>query len=80
MVALKKKDPNSVLWRHTMQAHPNSNTPPHYSMVVTGYFDSSLTRQISEAVRISHTPNNLCMNSKQEWSHTRLVRIALTHD
>ena len=79
MAALKKKDPSSVLWRHTKQAHSDSHTPPHYSMVVTGYHDNSLTRQISEAVRINHVPVSLCINNKQEWAHTQLVRTSLTY-
>ena len=77
--ALAKRDHDSVLWRHTVQTHSNSDPPPQYSMVITGYQETALERQITEAVKINNTPPELRLNTREEWGHTRLVRTSLTN-
>ncbi|KAL8620473.1 hypothetical protein ACOMHN_048406 [Nucella lapillus] len=79
MTALTKRDQDSVLWRHTVQTHSNSDPPPQYSMAITSYQETALGRQITEAVKINNTPPELRLNTREEWGHTRLVRTSLTN-
>ena len=81
--ALARRDKGSVLWRHTSQAHCTNDPDeplPQYRMVVTGYHETALERQITEAVKINNTPSELRLNTREEWGHTRLVRTKLTHE
>ena len=79
MTALAKREQDSVLWRHTVGRHSNSDPPPKYSMVITSYQDTALGRQITEAVKIANTPPEWRLNTREEWGHTRLVRTSLTN-
>ena len=82
MTALAVRDGGSVLWRHTSRAHFSDpgEPPPQYSMNMTGYSETALESQITEAVKINNTPNELRLNTREEWGHTRLVRATLTND
>ena len=77
MSALRKKDKDSVLYRHTKESH-NNDVTPQYDMRVTGTHTSALDRQVTEAVTISNTPRTLLMNTKLEFGHNRIVRTTLT--
>ena len=78
-IALEKRDPSSVLWRHTAEAHTHCDPTPEYSMTITGCHKTALQRQISEAVKINNVPHELRLNTREEWGHTRLVRAVLTN-
>ena len=74
MTALAVRDGESVLWRHTSRAHCVSDPgepPPQHSMNITGYSETALERQITEAVKINNTPNELRLSTRKEWGHTR---------
>lgn len=74
--ALNKKDKNSVLHRHNVEAH--EGTTPRYYMSVSGCHDTALTRQLTEAIQINNTPN--VINNKSEWASQSTVRVQLTCD
>ena len=76
MKALTKKDKNSVLHRHNIEAH--EGTTPSYYMSVDRCHDTALHRQITEAVKINNTPN--VINNKTEWASQNTVRVQLTCD
>ena len=64
----RKRNKQSVLWRHVCEKHSDDETPPECTMCVTNIRRNDATlRQITEGVHINRTPAELLMNNKQEW-------------
>ena len=68
----KKKD-NSVLYRHALTKHSESETRPLFKARVTGSYNSALTRQLSEANQIE-LAGAKAINTKTEWRHSQIAR------
>ena len=54
----------------------STDSTPRYYMVVNGYYDTPLNRQITEAVTIKNTP--YVINNKTEWASQGTVGVQLT--
>ena len=73
MYEYDKKSDKSVLYRHVMEKHSDSEEMPKFKAKVTGSYKSALTRQISEATKIQ-TLGAKAINNKNEWRHTQVTR------
>ena len=79
LLALKKKDKESTLYKHLQIVHHNDKENTHrFTMNITGCHDTALTRQITEAVKINNAKHPL-MNSKLEFGHHAIIRPTLTN-
>ena len=65
--ALKRKDGNSILNKHIQNEHTDEKDKVNFEMHLTGIFKTPLERQINEGNRIKNKPNNILLNSKQEY-------------
>ena len=72
MTDLRGKDiDNSPLWRHCVEEH--RGRVQEFSMSVSRTFrNDTMLRQITEAVQINNTDQNILMNSRAEW---RMARV-----
>ena len=76
MRSLKRKEEESVMWRHTGEEH--GNDVPNFTMNVTGVFgDDAMLRQITEAVLISKTQSSKLINNKNERNYVSIPREVL---
>ena len=76
ITAFNNKEKDSVLYRHVQDKHDEEDTP-EFKMTVIKTHKSALDRQISEAVHISNTPDDVLINRRSEWGHQILVRCVL---
>ena len=58
--------------------HKEEHYQPDFRFKVIGKYKDCLTRQLKEAVRISHRPGNL--NSKGEWGASIIPRLRIEKD
>ena len=63
--ALRLKDDENALWKHCLVEHDGIEA--EFSMKQTNVFQSCLTRQVNEAVRIEVSTADCVMNSKAEF-------------
>ena len=70
---------NSVLWNHSKSTHNSTMTTSHWKVEVTSSHKTPLSRQITEAVRISKEPKANLLNSKNEFAANNLPEIALQY-
>ena len=75
----RKKDKDSVMYRHHEQKHNNNETPT-FTMTVTGTYRSALDRQISEAVKINRQPKHKLINNKTEFRQNKIMRTQLSFE
>jgi hypothetical protein len=75
---LRGKDiDNSPLWRHCVEEH--SGRIQDFSMAVSGTFrNDTMLRQITEAVQINNTDQDILMNSRAEWRMARVPRVTIS--
>ena len=71
--ALRLKDEENALWKHCLVEHDGEEA--EFSMKQTNVFQSCLTRQVNEAVRIEMSTADCVMNSKAEFHQAPLVRV-----
>ena len=69
----------SHIIKHWMTSHPSLPNPPEMGFKVTGRFKDCLTRQVSEALRISWTGDSI-LNSKAEYGHNTVNRLSVVED
>ena len=74
-----KNESNSTLWVHSKVVHDSTMSTSNWKVEVTSSHKSPLSRQISEAVRISREPKSNLLNSKQEFGANNLAEIALQY-
>ena len=65
----------SVLFKHKQFCHTAQESPV-FTMLVTGRYDTALTRQVTEGIQINNATHHL-MNSRREWNHNRMVSSTL---
>ena len=74
MRELDRKDGGSIMWRHCKEKH--GGVIQDFRMDVTGYYrNDAMLRQITEAVRISETPQDELVNNKKEWNFISFPRV-----
>ena len=69
----------SHIEKHWMTSHPSLPDPPKMGFNITGRFRDCLTRQISEALRISWSSDAI-LNSKAEYSQNTVNRLSVVED
>ena len=74
-----KQEANSVLWNHSKQVHNSTMTTSNWKVEVTSSHKTALSRQMTEAVRISREPKDNILNSKNEFGANTLPEIALKY-
>ena len=62
-----------------MTTHPSLPNPPKMGFTITGRFKDCLSRQISEALRITWSKDAI-LNSKAEYSHNSVNRLSVVED
>ena len=68
---------SSHMFKHFMDKHRQEQRPA-FKMVAVKFFRSAFIRQLSEAVRLrrrTQQPNTTIMNSRGEYSRSRLPRL-----
>ena len=68
---------SSHMFKHFMDKHRQEDRPA-FKMVAVKFFKSAFIRQLSEAVRLrrrTQQPNTTIMNSRGEYSRSRLPRL-----
>ena len=73
MIYYDKKKEHSVLYRHALDKHSESETRPIFKAKVTGVHNSALTRQLTEANQIE-LAGAKAINTKTEWRHSQIAR------
>lgn len=73
-----KLDEGSHMVKHWFTSHKEEHYQPEFRFKVIGKYKDCLTRQLKEAVRISHRPGNL--NSKGEWGASIIPRLRIEKD
>ena len=73
-----KLDEGSHMVKHWFTSHKEEHYQPDFRFKVIGKYKDCLTRQLKEAVRISHRPGNL--NSKGEWGASIIPRLRIEKD
>ena len=68
-------DKDSHMVKHWFLEHPEKEEMPNFKFKIVGKYGDCLTRQIKEAVRISHRPGTL--NSKGEFGGGRIPRLVI---
>ena len=69
----------SHIVKHWMTSHPSLPNPPKMSFKVTERFRDCLSRQVSEALRISWTEDSI-LNSKAEYGHNTVSRLSVVEE
>ena len=72
---LEKKAAKSVLFKHANNEHKNEAVK--FRMEITKSFKDALSRQANEAVRISSRTSQQLLNSKSEFNHPPITRVAV---
>ena len=72
----KNKKKNTPLYTHYIEKHSNDQTPPDFSMKVSGIFHGdALKRQIAESIQIEKTPG--IINRRDEFRQFILPRVEI---
>ena len=66
----------SNMAKHWLNVHPELNDLPTFSFHITGQFKYCISRQVTEAIQIMHSKDDL-LNSKSEYSFNTISRITL---
>ena len=69
---------DSHIVKHWFLDHPQLQTQPRFKFKIIGRFKDCLSRQISEAVRLSLRPGSL--NSKGEYGRCTIPRLVIQED
>ena len=69
----------SHLVKHWMMTHPEDDKCSPFKMKVIGTYKDCLTRQVSEALKIHNSRDEL-LNSKNEYARNHLSRIVVDMD
>jgi hypothetical protein len=69
----------SQIIKHWMETHPDLNNIHPFKFRVVSGFKDCLTRQVSEAISIWHSPDSL-LNSKNEYITNCITRITVQED
>ena len=69
---------DSHIVKHWFLDHPQQQTQPKFKFKIVGKFKDCMTRQISEAVRLSLRPGSL--NSKGEYGRCNIPRLVIQED
>ena len=73
---MKSKHRDSILWRHCVEQHEGIRKG--FKMNVTGRFGSdSMSRQITEGVKIENMEDGRLMNERSEWNMTRISKMRI---
>ena len=75
MGAASGLDRGSHMVKHWFLDHPEEGSLPKFKFRVLGTYKDCLTRQIKEAIRVQHRPNNL--NSKGEFGGGTIPRLVV---
>ena len=70
--ALKDKDTSYGIMKHWVEEHPELTEPPNYKFQVTQTQQTSLNRQIWEALNIEGADPATLLNTKTEWGKNPL--------
>ena len=73
----RKEDSHMI--KHWLTSHQELQEPPAFRIKVVGSFKDSMTRQVSEAVRIELRGEGV-LNSKAEFSRCRLPRLVIDQE
>ena len=65
--------------KHWMTTHPEDDQCPPFKIKVIGSYKDCLTRQVSEALKIHNSKDEL-LNSKNEYASNHLSRIVVDMD
>jgi hypothetical protein len=74
----KDLEKDSHIVKHWFLEHPQLQTQPQFKFKIIGKFKDCLSRQISEAVRLSLRPGSL--NSKGEYGRCTIPRLVIQED
>jgi hypothetical protein len=69
----------SHIVKHWMTTHPSLPNPPKMGFKITGRFKDCLSRQVSEALKISWSKDSI-LNSKAEYGHNTVSRLSVVED
>ena len=69
----------SHLVKHWMMTHPDDDQCPPFKIKVIGSYKDCLTRQVSEALKIHNSKDEL-LNSRNEYASNHLSRIVVDMD
>ena len=69
----------SHIVKHWMSSHPDIPSPPKMTFTVLAMFKDALSRQISEALRIHYSVDNI-LNSKSEYMSNKISRLTIEED
>ena len=69
----------SHIVKHWMTTHPSLPEPPKMVFEIKGRFKDCLSRQITEALKISWS-KDIILNSKAEYSHNSVSRLSVVED
>ena len=71
------RDEGSPLWRHAELYHNGQDFEVEFE-VIDDCFGKPSRRMITEAVKIEQLGSNETMNSKREWTYTKLNKVQVT--
>ena len=69
----------SHIVKHRMSSHPDIPSPLKMTFAVLAMFKDALSRQISEALRIHYSVDNI-LNSKSEYMSNKISRLTIEED
>ena len=76
---VEKNQSNSTLWQHSKAAHEGKMVTSDWKVKIVSSHVSPLSRQVTEAVRISReSPQNL-LNSKMEFSSNNIPELEIRY-
>ena len=72
----KTKSEDSHILKHHL-IHHGGEGEPSFLMKPIRYFKTALSRQIAEALRIQERGEDIVLNSKAEYNHSKIGRLML---
>ena len=72
----KNKDKDSVMMRHLTEKHDGQ--PTSWKVNLTGQYADTLTRQLSEAIKIKRADPENMINNRMEFNHNLLSTISIS--
>lgn len=75
--AFKHDNEKSFMFKHMNAEHADSNENVNFKWKILRKFMKPLQRQIYEANTISNMPDNVLLNSKQEFNHMNTKKICM---
>lgn len=76
---VKKNQSNSVLWQHSKASHKGLMKTSDWKIKITSSHTSALSRQVTEAVRISRESKASILNSKQEFGCNNIPELEVRY-